>query len=217
MTTHVRKPDPASLPLQLREAPIGTVDIEARTVEVIFTTGAAVRRRRWVGWDTSIPFDEVLMVSREAVNLERLNAGAPALDSHSMWSTFSQVGVVDKAWIDGKEGRALIRFPTEGTDDRADRMFSMVRQKIIRNVSVGYTADKVTVEQPQKAGDVEQRILTRWTPHEISFVTVPADPGAQVRSAEQLALYPVQIERAAGINVATAAQVRMAMLLRSTR
>ena len=112
---------PVALPMQLRRAPIlpATVDAAARSIDVVFTTGAAVRRRRWTGWDTSVPFDEILEVSERAVDLTRLNAGAPALDSHSVWSSYSQVGVVERAWIEGKEGRATIRFPREGLDQAA--------------------------------------------------------------------------------------------------
>ncbi|WP_315751519.1 prohead protease/major capsid protein fusion protein, partial [Bradyrhizobium sp. SZCCHNS3055] len=186
--------DPAALPMQTREQPVSSVDAAARTVEVTFTTGAAVRRRRWTGWDTSVPFDEILEVSRAAVNLSRLNAGAPALDSHSAYRTASQVGVIEKAWIDGGEGRALIRFPSKGVDEAADRMFAMVDEKIIRNVSVGYAIDEVRVEEPQKKGDVEKRIATRWTPFEVSFVTIPADAGAQVRGADET--FPIIITRA---------------------
>lgn len=199
--------DPTALPLQTREAPIGSVDVQARTVDVVFTTGAAVRRRRYTGWDTSVPFDEILVVSREAVNLDRLSAGAPALDSHSVWSTSSQVGVVENPRIERGQGLARIRFPSQGTDETADRMFAMVDQRIIRNVSVGYTLDEVSVVEPQKAGDVEQRIAKRWTPYEISFVTVGADAGAQTRSADQLALYPVAIVR--DLRNASLARMRM--------
>ena len=185
---------PVALPMQLRRAPIlpATVDAEARSIDVVFTTGAAVRRRRWTGWDTSVPFDEILEVSDRAVDLTRLNAGAPALDSHSVWSSHSQVGVVERAWIDGKEGKATIRFPREGLDQAADRMFGLISDGIIRNVSVGYSIERVKVVEPAAKGDVEQRIVERWTPLEVSFVTVPADPRAQVRAADQ-ANYPVEI------------------------
>jgi hypothetical protein len=159
---------------------------------VVFTTGAAVRRRRWTGWDTSVPFDEILEVSERAVDLTRLNAGAPALDSHSVWSSHSQVGVVERAWIEGKEGKATIRFPREGLDPAADRMFGLISDGIIRNVSVGYSIERVKVVEPTAKGEVEQRIVERWTPLEVSFVTVPADPRAQVRAADQ-ASYPVEI------------------------
>lgn len=185
---------PVALPMQLRRAPIlpATVNTEARSVDVVFTTGAAVRRRRWTGWDTSVPFDEILEVSERAVDLTRLNAGAPALDSHSVWSSHSQVGVVERAWIEGKEGKATIRFPREGLDQAADRMFGLISDGIIRNVSVGYSIERVKVVEPATKGEVEQRIVERWTPLEVSFVTVPADPRAQVRAADQ-ANYPVEI------------------------
>lgn len=185
---------PVALPMQLRRAPIlpATVDAEARSIDVVFTTGAAVRRRRWTGWDTSVPFDEILEVSERAVDLTRLNAGAPALDSHSVWSSYSQVGVVERAWIEGKEGKATIRFPREGLDQAADRMFGLISDGIIRNVSVGYSIERVKVVEPAAKGEVEQRIVERWTPLEVSFVTVPADPRAQVRAADQ-ASYPVEI------------------------
>ncbi|WP_299480815.1 prohead protease/major capsid protein fusion protein [uncultured Paracoccus sp.] len=185
---------PVALPMQLRRAPIlpATVNSEARSVDVVFTTGAAVRRRRWTGWDTSVPFDEILEVSDRAVDLTRLNAGAPALDSHSVWSSHSQVGVVERAWIEGKEGKATIRFPRDGLDQAADRMFGLISDGIIRNVSVGYSIERVKVVEPAAKGEVEQRIVERWTPLEVSFVTVPADPRAQVRAADQ-ASYPVEI------------------------
>jgi len=185
---------PLALPMQLRRAPIlpATVNTEARSVDVVFTTGAAVRRRRWTGWDTSVPFDEILEVSDRAVDLTRLNAGAPALDSHSVWSSHSQVGVVERAWIEGKEGKATIRFPREGLDQAADRMFGLISDGIIRNVSVGYSIERVKVVEPAAKGEVEQRIVERWTPLEVSFVTVPADPRAQVRAADQVN-YPVEI------------------------
>ncbi|HQU69769.1 MAG TPA: peptidase U37 [Albidovulum sp.] len=185
---------PVALPMQLRRAPIlpATVNSETRSVDVVFTTGAAVRRRRWTGWDTSVPFDEILDVSDRAVDLTRLNAGAPALDSHSVWSSHSQVGVVERAWIEGKEGKATIRFPREGLDQAADRMFGLISDGIIRNVSVGYSIERVKVVEPAAKGEVEQRIVERWTPLEVSFVTVPADPRAQVRAADQ-ASFPIEI------------------------
>lgn len=175
---------PESLPMQTRLAPVadGAIDAAARTVTVTFTTGAAVRRRRWTGWDSSVPFDEILQVSDTAIDLGRLNAGAPALDSHSFYTSRSQVGVVEKAWIDGGEGRATIRFPSEGLDESSDRMFGLVSERIIRNVSVGYSVDRAKRFEAEKKGEVERYVVERWTPQEISFVTIPADPGAQVRS-----------------------------------
>jgi hypothetical protein len=203
-----------NLPLQTRLTPVSSVDTTQRTVSVVFTTGAAVRRMRWTGWDgPAVPFDEILTVSREAVNLDRLNAGGPVLDSHSMWSTYAQVGVVESAEIAQGEGRAMLRFPKAGTDDNADRMFAMVEQRIIRNISVGYSVDEVEIKQSSKPGEVEQRIVKRWTPWEISFVTVPADPGAQVRA--QAPLHPLLIAGAAAAPMLARMRMRQAGLSRA--
>jgi hypothetical protein len=173
------------LPLQTRLAPIASVEAEARTVEVIWTTGATVRRRRWRGWDEAIDYDETLVVTDNAVDLSRMQAGAPVLESHAQWSTRSIMAVVDRAWIGGGEGRALVRFPKAGLDPEADRLFGKVADGIVRNVSVGYAIGKVRVEKPERHGEVERWFVERWTPHEISFVAIGADPGAQVRGAER--------------------------------
>ena len=45
------------LPMQTRLAPIASIESEARTVEVVWTTGASVRRRRWTGFDTAIDYE----------------------------------------------------------------------------------------------------------------------------------------------------------------
>ncbi len=200
---------PASLPMQVRgqDLNIGSIDEEARTVTLVFTTGAAVRRLRYTGWDTAVPFDEILVVSERALDLSRMNLGAPVLDSHSRWSTFSQIAVVERAWIEKGEGWATIRFPKIGIDLAADRMFGLVSDKIIKNVSVGYSIDKIRVEEAAKKGEVEKIFVERWTPNEISFVTVPADPGAQVRSSE--ATFPLSIQSAACRDL-RAARMRMA-------
>lgn len=194
MTTTRKLPD--ALPMQTRAAMVDSdsIDAVARTVTLVWTAGATVRRHRWEGWDTIVPFDETLVVTPAAIDLARMNAGAPVLDSHSTWSTFSQVAVVERAWIEKGEGWATIRFPAEGIDAAADRLFGLVSERIVKNISVGYTINKLRIVEPEKKGEIEQHIVERWTPHEISFVTVPADPKAQVRGSEPTALYPLDIE-----------------------
>jgi hypothetical protein len=186
-----------ALPMQTRLAPVASIEAETRTVEVVWTTGASVRRRRWTGFDTAIDYEEILVVSRDAVDLSRLDAGAPVLDSHSQWTTRAIVGVVERAWIDKAEGRASLRFPKPGVDDAADRLFALVTDGIVRNISVGYRIDKVRVERPERVGEPERWFVERWTPHELSFVAVGADPGAQVRGdsapAEALPTFPFEL------------------------
>lgn len=214
MSDQVRQPD--ALPLQTRLAPLGTVDVASRTIEVVWTTGATVRRRRYIGWDTSVPFDEELVVTSEAIDLTRMQAGAPVLDSHSGYSTDSIRAVVDKVWLAGGQGLATLRFPSEGVRKSSDELFEMARDKIIPNISVGYRIDQVRVIAPKKEGDIERRVIEKWTPYEVSFVAVPADAGAQVRSGDTRS-FPVQIiGRATPPGaIGTAAAVRSRMLMRA--
>lgn len=204
-----------TLPLQrlLGSPEIAVINAEARTLDVVWTTGASVDRIRWEGWDTAVPYVEELLVTERAVDLTRMNLGAPVLDSHSMWSTRSQVAVVERAWIDGGRGIATIRFPRSGLDEAADRLFALASDRIVRNISVGYSIDQVRVVRPERRDDKERRIVERWTPHEISFVTVPADPGAQVRAQDDRG-FPVSVEFTGGA-VAAAARMRMRALQRS--
>lgn len=203
---------PSALPMQTRLAPIGKVDVETRTIDVVWTTGATVRRVRWEGWDTAVPFDEELVVSPEAIDFTRLQAGAPVLDNHCTYTTDAIRAVVDKAWLEGGEGLATFRFPREGVRKESDELFELARDKIIRNVSVGYFINRVRVVEPEKRGDVERRVIERWQPYEISFVTVPADAGAQVRSADA----PCAPFEIVGRGLAlSAARSRMAMRARA--
>lgn len=197
-----------SLPMQVRAfASTNQVDQEKRTVEVVFATETPVRRRRYEGWERIIDFDEILTVSKAAIDFTRLNAGAPVLDSHARFSTSSQRGVVEKAWIDGVEARALLRFPAPGLDPEADRLFGLIVDGIVRNVSAGYTLQKIKIVEPEKRGEVQKVIAQRWTPTEISFVTVPADHASGVRADDGQQLFDVELDN----NSSAAAAARMRM------
>lgn len=199
---------PASLPMQIRSlaGKSNQIDPAKRTVEVVFATETPVRRRRFEGWDKVVDFDEILTISRAAIDMVRLNSGAPVLDSHSRYSTQSQIGVVEKAWVDGQEARALIRFPKEGIDAAADRLFALIADGIVCNVSCGYSLQRIKIVEPEKRGDVQKVIAQRWAPFEISFVTVPADPAAGVRSEDGKQLFELQAD---SNPAAVAARMRM--------
>lgn len=173
MTETRREPNP----MLAREASFApaTFDAEARTVELVFTTGADVTRRdfwtgeRWV---------ERLEVTEEAIDLSRLNGGAPLLDSHQSYELRNVIGVVERAWVAGGEGRAMVRF-----SDRPEvqPIVADVRAGIIRNISAGYWVERW---EEISEGAQKVRIAKRWMPGELSLVPVPADAGAQVRAAE---------------------------------
>lgn len=170
------------LPPQIRLATLqpATFNAEARTVEVIWTTGSRVRR--YNAWDGE-HYDEELVVSADAVDLSRLAGGAaPVLDSHGTWHIEDQIGVVESAWIDGAIGRAVIRLSAR--EDLAG-IVQDIRDGIIRNISVGYTVERYEVVR--EVGVLPVYRAVRWTPVELSFVTVPADALATTRTQPQAA------------------------------
>lgn len=149
-----------------------SVDVEKRTAEVVWTTGARVQRSGFDG-----PYLEELSMSSESIRMDRLNNGAPLLNSHSAANLSDIVGVVERAYIDEeKKGRATVRFSNR---DDVTPIFNDVRDGIIRSVSVGY---KVwDSERSEEDGKTVLR-ATDWEPHELSLVPIPADAQAQVRS-----------------------------------
>lgn len=154
-----------------------TVDAEKRTVELTWTTGARVRRG---GWFTE-PFMEELSLDPKHVRMDRLNSGAaPLLNSHRSYSLSDIIGVVDEASLDGKRGRAKVRFDRGPVGEEA---FRMVREGILKNVSVGYRVHKL-VETDEKDGGLRVYRAEDWEPYELSMVPIGADAGAGIRSEQ---------------------------------
>lgn len=181
------------IPALYVRADVGTIDEEARTVELVFSTGAAVERFDW--W-TGKRFIEKLSLKPEHIRLERLNSGAPLLNAHSAWALQDQIGVVQSgsAHLTAKEARATVRFSRRAD---VEPIFGDVRDGIIRNVSVGYRVHRFE-EESGKDNKLPVRTATDWEPFEISMVPMPADMGAQTRDAEPLQTNPcVLVMRAA--------------------
>lgn len=154
-----------------------TVDKEKRTAELVWSTGARVLRSSF--WDG--PYFEELSMEQGAIRMERLNNGAPLLNSHNARDLNSQIGVVERAWIENGQGKALVRFAKD--DEEADKIWRKVQDGIVRNVSVGY----VTHRFEQVEGGDETTPVFRavdWEPMELSLVPIPADAGAGVRASE---------------------------------
>ena len=140
-----------------------------RTVEVIWSTGAPVRRRDMAG-----QYIERLSLAPEAVDLSRLR-GASVLDAHRQSAVRDVLGSVRSANVDGERGTAVIKFSAR---PEVEPIWQDVMAGILRHISVGYS-----VEDWSETTQGSARVLTavRWTPHEISLVPTPADPGAHIR------------------------------------
>lgn len=155
--THIRR----TLPGQgLRNAAFTReIDEEARTVELAFSSDAAVER--YFGL-------EILGHDDGEIDLSRVDRGVmPLLLDHD---TREQVGRIESVSIESGVGRAVARF-SRGA--RGEEVFRDVVDGIRTGVSVGYLIHGVRLESEEE--DVATYRVTRWEPFEVSLVSVPAD------------------------------------------
>ncbi len=163
-----------------------TFNPESRTVEVVWTTGARVKRFSW----TRGEYYEELSLKRGDVNLDRLKAGAPVLNNHRAERLEDQIGVVESAQVRGGVGYATLRLSDR---EELQGLVRDIENGIIKNISVGYSVQTYQ-EVSKKGDDVPTYRAIDWTPMELSFVNIPADKDSQVRSEDQ-EKYEVEIVR----------------------
>lgn len=167
-----------------------SVNVEKRTVDVTWTTGAKVLRSSWLNGN----YYEELSLDPAHVRLDRLNNGAPFLANHNSYDVARTLGVVipGSAKLSGSKGTAKVRFAKAEDDPEADKVFRKIADGIIQNVSVGYRTYKV-----EKSEGVDNKIPTvravDWEPYEVSAVAMGADDGAGFRSADREQTHELQI------------------------
>nr|BAR30123.1 phage major capsid protein [uncultured Mediterranean phage uvMED] len=131
-------------------------NVKSRTFEFPFSSEYPVKR--YFG-------NEVLSHDDGAADLSRLNDGGAVLFNHNM---DKPIGVVESARIDSetKRGYAKIRF---SRNKFASEVLQDVQDGILRGISFGYSINDID--------ETEDGMLARsWSVHELSVVTVPADP-----------------------------------------
>ena len=135
--------------------------------EIAFSSEQPYQRQFWDEQNQEmVVLDEILVHTPEAVDLSRLNNNAPLLFNHNF---DNHIGVVCNARIDADNvGRALVKFSKHGT------MANDIRNKVIEGtmekISVGYDIKEYHIDYAKG-----QLIVSKWIPHEISWVSVPAD------------------------------------------
>ncbi|TAH39286.1 MAG: peptidase U37 [Planctomycetota bacterium] len=148
-----------------------TLNAESRTIEVLAYAGARVRIDPWF----SEPYLLELSLEPGAVILDRFNAGAPVVDTHSTWSVESVLGVIEKAWVASDGLHARVRFSKR---PEVDGIWQDVAAGILRNFSVGPIYHKIEkVEEEDDKLPVYR--ATSWEPAELSLCAVGRDPKAQ--------------------------------------
>lgn len=135
-------------------------EVEDRTFEFPFSSEYPVAR--YFG-------NEVLSHEAEAADLGRLNDGAPLLFNHNPDKV---VGVVERAWVDGKKKRGYVKVRFS-RNSFAREIMADVKDGVLRGVSFGYAIEKM-----EERGD--NFVATKWSPYEVSVVSIPADPSVGI-------------------------------------
>jgi len=129
------------------------INAETRTIPASLSSSVALKR--WFG-------EEILEHGDDNINLERAAEGLPLLFAHDHEQP---IGLVENVKLDGDKLRGQLRFSNNA---KANDIWQDVKEGFLRNISIGYSIDEfIETEHGIRA--------TRWTPHETSVVTVPAD------------------------------------------
>lgn len=155
-----------SLERELRNGMIRAVEGQERTVELSFSSEEPYSR--WWGV-------EILDHTNGCVDLNRLNEIGCVLFNHNRDKV---IGRILEASNENGRCTATVRFDD---DEQSDIIYKKVQGGTLKGVSVGYLVDSWEEVAPGKqsadgrfTGPCE--IAKRWTPYEISIVSVPADP-----------------------------------------
>lgn len=151
--------------LSLREAGEGGED--SRIVDLSLSSEEPYTR--WFG-------EEILSHDEGAIDLTRLQELGVMLFNHDRDSVIGKILSVelDK---DERKLRASVQFDE---DEESDKIYQKVKSGTLKGVSVGYVvnvwedvAEGATSTDGRFAGPCS--VATRWTPYELSIVSIPAD------------------------------------------
>ena len=152
-----------------------SLDEEGRRVTFVASTGARGLRRHWRG-----NYYEELEVSAKAVRLERLNNGAPFLNTHDSWDVSTVLGVIERGWIEKNQLLITVRFSER---EEVEPIYKDIANGILPHVSVGYMVHEYSITD--KEGELDIYRGVDWEPMEVSIVPMGFDDQAIARSGAQ--------------------------------
>jgi HK97 family phage prohead protease len=166
---------------QVRTVKIEKRDIneKERRVTVSFSSEQPVSR--WYG-------TEILAHDDGAVDLNRLNSIGVSLFNHNRDKV---IGRIENARLDATGKRTYCDIVFDPDPD-ADLIYQKVLSGTLKGVSVGYAVDVWEEVMPGKTSSNGRfpgpaEVATKWTPYEVSIVSVPADDSVGVgRGADGL-------------------------------
>lgn len=161
--TKIQKNEPLKRALSVNEI---TMD-EKGIVSLAFSSDAPYEKYMITKNGDFVLGDEILSHDNGAVNLERLNNRASVLFNHDHDKL---IGVVESARVDpDNKGRAVVRI---ADTELGQEIRQLIDGGFLSKVSVGYSIDEY---RDELVNDKLVRTATKWTPFEISAVSVPAD------------------------------------------
>lgn len=165
--------------LSLREAEEGGED--SRTVELSLSSEEPYAR--WFG-------TEILSHNEDAIDLTRLQELGVMLYNHDRDAVIGKILSVELDQSERKL-RAVVQFDE---DEESEKIYQKVKSGTLKGVSVGYIVN-VWEDVAEGAMSTDGRfagpcsVATRWTPYELSIVSIPADTTVGVgRSMENTEL-----------------------------
>ncbi|EPK1343852.1 HK97 family phage prohead protease [Enterobacter hormaechei] len=140
---------------------------EDGTYEIAFSSESPVQREIENEYGHNVVVNEILVHDGpENADLTRINNGAALLFNHDFDNHLGIV-VPGSVRIDSDRiGRAIVKFSKHG--QLAQEIQAKVDEGTISKISFGYDLDEYHL-------DGQDLLVTKWSPYEISFVTVPAD------------------------------------------
>ncbi|WP_430250428.1 prohead protease/major capsid protein fusion protein [Neorhizobium sp. DAR64860/K0K1] len=155
----------------------GSLNVAARTIDVIFASEQPVRRR---SWDMGA-YDEVLLCAPANVDLSRAE-NMSLLDTHGSYNLDDRLGTVVPGSVHFERGQVIATVKLS-RKARAEDLFLDLQDGMSLPVSVGY---RILKEERAEAGQGEVPTVTAtlWQPMEISVVPIPADSNAKTRGFE---------------------------------
>src|SRR3990172_8976046 len=125
------------------------MDQEKRTIEVSFSSEEPADQ--WWG-------REILDHNPKSVRMKRLRTGAPfQVGGHYGGD---EIGVIEKAWIEDKKGRAIIKL---SRGQKAKEYMDDIVEGIRTNISVGYRIHKMVLESEEEKNQTYR--VTDWEPY----------------------------------------------------
>ena len=166
--------------VKARAEPTRQMTRELTTHSIRTVEGTGNERKFILSFSSEEPYTrfygtEILDHSEGAVDLSRLNEIGVLLFNHDRNTV---IGKINRAWIENNRGQAEVEFDT---DDKSEIIYQKVKSGTLKTTSVGYVIDSyedVSVNQTSKDGRFKGPavVAVKWTPFEISIVSVPADP-----------------------------------------